>query len=273
MLSFVGIETFGTFLLAQGLSEKTVRIYGKRVDAAILWFTEREADLTTARPADLVAWSQTLSPSVSSRRQARSALSYYFTWLALPDPGLKAIRVPPKPRYYCQAVDEYEAKLLHKVALEEGHPRGTAVLLGLYLALRVSEIADAKWDGFDNRLQKYTLTGKQDYTATIPVHPRLGEYLTPLPTRYRYLFPGERGRDHVTSQTVWSWIRALGQRVGIEELRSHQLRHTAIASLHDNTGDLRTAAEFARHRRIETTMIYTRTAEATLKRAVETLNY
>lgn len=273
MLSSQDMRTFAAYLVSVGLSPKTVEIYVKVVTKAIMWFIDRGGDLVSASAPDLAVWAGYLPPSLSARRQARSALQYYFKWQGLPTEICRAIRVPPKPRYYCQAVDEHEAKLLNKLALEEGHPKGTAVLLGLYLALRVSEIAGASWAGFDNRLEKYTLTGKGDMTATIPVHPKLAEYLEPLETRYRYLFPGDRGREHVTPVTVWSWIREIGNRAGVDELRPHQLRHTAIATVHDNTGDLRTASEFARHRRIETTMIYTRTAEQTLRRAVNSIDY
>ncbi|HJQ94582.1 MAG TPA: hypothetical protein VJ935_02600 [Acidimicrobiia bacterium] len=55
---------------------------------------------------------------------------------------------------------------------------GTAVLAGLYLALRISEMASMRWDGFD--LERYTVTGKEDYTATLPVHPRLRDFSSRL---------------------------------------------------------------------------------------------
>lgn len=265
--------TFAGYLVGVGLSPRTVGLYVRTVTRAMLFFADRGGDLLEVSAPDLALWASTLTASLSARRQARSALQHYFTWMGK-DPSIcRAIRLPPKPRYFCQAISEHEAKLLNKVALEEGHPRGTAVALGLYLALRVSEIASAKWDGFDRHLETYTLTGKGDFTATIPVHPQLAEYLAPLETRYRYLFPGHQGRAHVSPQAVWKWIRQLGEVVGIENLRPHQLRHTAIATVHDNTGDLRTASEFARHRRIETTMIYTRTMEATLRSAVYTIDY
>jgi integrase len=269
----VGMETFGAFLLAQGLAEKTACLYAKRVDDAILWFAERGADLVSSGPADLFAWSQTLSPSTSTRRQARSALRYYFEWLEKPEPGLKAIRVPPKPRYICQAVTEFQASALVAAAISSGRPRGTVVLVGLYLALRVSEIASMRWDRFDREMEHYTVTGKGDYTVTLPVHPKLKEHLEGMETPYPYLFPGERGRAHVNPATVWGWVRDIGEVVGIKGLRPHQLRHTAGATMNDRTGDLRATSEFLRHRRIETSMLYTRTTQTALERAMNALEY
>lgn len=172
-----------------------------------------------------------------------------------------------------QALSVTQAADLHHVALREGYPRGTAVLAGLYLALRVTEISVMSWDLFDREMTSYTVTGKGDYTATLPVHPRFKEHLEPLPTRWRFLFPGQSGRDHVNPATVWHWIRTIGEFAGIAELRPHQLRHTAGATMNDRTGDLRATSEFLRHRRLETSMIYTRTTQEALNRAVTALVY
>jgi hypothetical protein len=43
-------------------------------------------------------------------------------------------------------------------------------------------------------------------------------------------------------------------KAGIPNLSPDRLRHTAIATVNDATGDLRTAQEFARHADIETTI-------------------
>ena len=52
-----------------------------------------------------------------------------------------------------------------------------------------------------------------------------------------------------------------------------QLRHTAIATANDRTGDLRAAQEFARHARPETTAIYTRATAKRLWEALLALDY
>lgn len=268
-----GVRAFSDYLLAQGLAGKTVLIYGRTADRAVLWFAEQGHTLETAAATDLVGWAATLPASTSARRQARSALRYWFEWMEIPDPGLKAIRVPPKPRYFCQAVSELEARRLVRVAADAGHPRGSAVLSGLYLALRVSEIAGMRWDRFDSSLDYYTVTGKGDYTARLPVHPKLRDFLKGQKTAYLYLFAGSGGHPHVSPATVWGWVRSLGELAGIADLRPHQLRHTAGATMNDKTGDLRATSEFLRHRRLETTMIYTRTTEDGLRKAMNALDY
>lgn len=266
-------RSFADYLVGNGLSARTVDIYIKRIDGAIIWFADRGVVLAESSAAELAAWGNEQAPSTSSRRQARSAVSHYFRWLGR-DPRITiAIKVPPKPRYFCQAVTEREASDLHRAATQVGFPMGTAVLAGLYLALRVNEISMMRWDRFDRGMERYTVEGKGDYTATLPVHETLRWHLEDLQTPYPYLFPGSQGRAHIHPGTVWTWVRQIGEMVGVADLRPHQLRHTAIATMHDMTGDLRTASEFARHRRIETTMIYSRTPEATLRKAVDQLHY
>lgn len=269
----LGERTFGGYLVRQGLAEKTVKIYGRAADLAVLYFAEHGCSVEAVSATDLAGWATTLAPSTSARRQARSALGYFYEWMELPDPGLKAIRVPPKPRYFCQAVSELEARRLVRVATDAAHPHGTAILAGLYLALRVSEIAAMRWDRFDTSLEHYTVTGKGDYTARLPVHPKLREYLQGRQTAYLYLFPGSRGHEHANPATIWGWVRELGEQAGIHDLRPHQLRHTALATMNDKTGDLRATSEFARHRRLETTMVYTRTSEDGLRKVMNALEY
>lgn len=120
-LPSAGAQTsFRDFLLMAALSEKTVTIYSKSVDRAILWLGDRGADLAECSAADLVAWASTLPASTSAPRQARSAVQYYLGGWADRNKA-RAIRVPPKPRYVSQALSVTQAADLHHVAL----PRAT----------------------------------------------------------------------------------------------------------------------------------------------------
>ena len=56
-------------------------------------------------------------------------------------------------------------------------------------------------------------------------------------------------------------------------MEPHRLRHTALATANDRLGDLRAVSLFARHARVETTMIYTRTTARKLRQVVSALEY
>ena len=152
---------------------------------------------------------------------------------------------------------------------------GTAVLAGLYLGLRVAEIAGMHWQRFDHGLAWYTCQGKGDRTRRIPVAAPLRDRLEELEDRVGWVFTGSNGRhhSHVHPATIWTWVRELAVEAGLAPLHTHQLRHTAIATIHDNTGDLAVAQQFAGHAKPETTRIYTRVTNDKLAAAVATLNY
>ncbi len=265
---------FREYLLAQGLADKTLRAYETRLRQAVAWSPE---PLEVASAQAIAEVAARLPRTTSSQRQLRSALTHYWAMIGRVDPPVRAVRVPPKPRPRCKALDPADARALVKVSVG-WYPAGTAVLIGLYLALRATEIA-----GFDmSRLDRdpaggvtgwYRVTGKGDRTASLPVHPILADELSRWGSRSTVLFPGARGRASVTAATVWNWTRLVAGVAGVGEIHPHQLRHTALATMNDATGDLRTTQEFARHARPETTAIYTRTTTTRLVTAALSLDY
>jgi integrase/recombinase XerC len=88
-----------------------------------------------------------------------------------------------------------------------------------------------------------------------------------------YLFPGGRGRAHVTGTTVGNWVAEVAEAAQISRVVCHELRHSAITALNDRTGNLRAVQAFARHARPETTALYTRVSDQRLTAAVESIDY
>src|SRR5690554_1672532 len=260
-------------LLGQGLSPKTVRVYVGKVEQASSWCNRQGLHLVSLTPSEATELCKQFPASAASRRQLRTALKHYWDMLGVNGP-VKAIRVPPKPTPKWRGLEPEDASRLIKTALD-WYPQGTAVLFGMYLALRREEIAMVEWCRFDEFRTWYTVTGKRDFTDTLPVHPVLRDHLHSVRVMVRgdWVFPGSRGRAHVTPMTITNWVQEVATAAGLGHFTPHQMRHTAIAMVNDQTGDLRTAQVFARHRRIESTQIYTRTTAEKLERAVEALDY
>jgi len=206
----------------------------------------------------------------SLRGQIRCSLKHYYEWQDRNDAPLRAIRVPPQPQMVNKALEVEEAKALVETA-RGWWPEGTAVLFGMYLALRREEIAQAEWDRFDEDLTWYTVTGKNSKTATLPVHPALAAVLAPRRGE-GFIFPGRFG-GHVCPSTIWDWSKKVARAAGIETFTTHQLRHTSLTTANDNTGNLRSVQEFARHTKPETTAGYTRVTKAQLLAVMEALEY
>jgi len=143
------------------------------------------------------------------------------------------------------------------------------------MALRAGEIASFHFDRLTADREWYTVTGKGSRTHTLPVHPVLVDELGVVKrfVHGEYLFPGGRSREYVSTQTIWNWTREVSREARIGDVHPHQLRHTALTTANDNTGDLRGVAQFARHQRVETTMTYTRTTDDQLRRVMNAIDY
>lgn len=265
-------RTYEEYLISIGLAVKTVHTYRNRLDMAERFLSEIGVSLLQADAFQLSAMASSTANSHSMRGQLRCALKHWFEWQDRMNAPLRAVRVPPQPRMVCQALEADEARALVDTA-RGWWPHGAAVLLGLFLALRREEIAKAEWERFDDKLEWYTVTGKNDKTATIPVHPIVTDEFE----RHRgdgWLFPGRKNvRAYVNPTTVWEWTKVVAREAGIGEVRTHQLRHTALTTALDNTENLRAVMEFARHERPQTTAGYTRTTAVQLRRVSDALAY
>lgn len=255
------------------LGPKTIYRYRRVLGMVLAWCAEQDLCLDELTPRQIRAYADSTPNANSSRTHLRTTLARYFEWRGLDDRRARAVKVPPRPQWMCKALEVDEARVVVKTALG-WWPQGTAVLLGLYLALRASEIAAARWDRFDGAREWYTVTGKFDKTAEVPVHPVLRAELAETAVREGpWLFPGSRGRAHVTYQSVWNWTREVCDSAGVGLIAPHRLRHTAGATGNDNTGDIRSVQTFMRHSDVATTSIYTRTKAHKLRQVSDALDY
>lgn len=261
---------FIDYLTGLGLDTRTVSFYVSLVRRAYIWLDAHGADLATCRSTVLAEWARTLSNSHSTRGQAAAALRHYWEWTGRVNPPAKAIRVPPRPEMVCRTLEDDETRNLVKVALG-WWPQGTAVLMGLYLALRRFEIAKAEWRRFDEAMLWYRVTGKRSKTATLPVHPVLRSELEPRRGE-GFLFPGRFGGG-VNPMTVADWVDQVAEAAGLGHLLSHRLRHTSLTWAVDAGTQLRDVQTFARHSDPGMTAKYTRTTNRRLLDVVEALDY
>lgn len=268
------VDDFVEYLYGAGLAPSTIRIYSRLFQRVVEWLAvERNTTLDAATAYDIVELARMIPQGRSSLSQLRATLGHYWEMTGRVRPPVKAIRLPRAGEPLPQALNAEEVAALVTTATGR-HPDGTAALLGLYLALRVGEIVRTRWDRFDDNMAWYSVTNiKGGAVDRLPVHPALRGHLAGVEQVAEYVFPGHRGRAHVTEAAVWNWCRNLADEAGIGHLHSHQLRHTALTTANDITGDLRAVSKFARHQRIETTMRYTRTTTSALERVMRSLDY
>lgn len=252
-----------------GLDPKSVTTYYRRILKVDAWCVARGSSLAKA-PGPLIArYADTLPRSWSSRKELRSACKWYWLIVKRRNPPLAFIRVPPKPVMVCKALSIDDARTLAKVCRQAPYPHGFALALGLYQGIRREEIATLPWTAFGRRL---TVIGKGEKQRTIPLHPEVLDKLAVIDRTGLFVFPGRFG-THVSPATIWAWIRKLGADAGLPDLTPHQLRHTCLATQHDNNKDLRAVQMFAGHSRPETTSGYTRTTDDAMYASMMSIDY
>jgi integrase len=88
------------------------------------------------------------------------------------------------------------------------------------------------------------------------------------------MFPSTRKpTTHISPNTLNTWIKHTGAAIGILDMHPHRLRHTCLATMNDNIGDLRAVATFAghSHNSLNVTAGYTNTHNKKLIQMASTL--
>lgn len=277
------LAVFSEYLERQELSARTIREYC-RLAANAEWWCEQHGYTLRNVPSVVLGEYVALRPkSHASRRALRCTLMQYWACFKRKNPPLWMVKVPRKPKMICKALEPHEAMALSEVARKRGGREGAAVLLALYQGLRREEVSAVAWHDIsdDGWLQ---LVGKGDQPAKLPLHPLVAEALAALPRDHPvWVFSGRPftpdrnkpggGDRHASPATVWYWVSTLAKEAGIGHVGTHRLRHTALATANDNTGDLRAVQDFARHQRPDTTAGYTRTTVHRLTAVIQSISY
>jgi len=265
-------------LLEQGYAARSISQYARELFKAEHWCEDEGWTLRNVPDAVLARYVDTRPRTEPTRKALRSALGHYWRIIPRKNPPLWLIRVPKKKRGICRTVEEEEARAIVTVARARGDRKGLAVLWGMYGALRREEIAMLRWDAL-SKDGWVTIVGKGDQEAKLPVHPVVLDALS----RYErqdsvWVFPG-RGRKgdrvgtHIGVASIWAWVTEVGREAGVEDLTPHRMRHTALATANDRTGNLRAVQDFARHARIDTTSMYTRSTARQLVEVMRSIDY
>jgi integrase len=258
--------------MLRGLGPKSVTTYYRVIIDAMGWCEDRGETLAQASPTVVAGYVAARPQTFSTQKAIRSAFIHYWAVVKRKDPPLGLLRLPPRPRMICRALERDEAKILANAARSRGDDPGFAVILGLYQALRREEIATLRWENFDDQ-GWLTVTGKGGVTASIPVRATVAAMLSLRERCSDYIFPGQAAGRPVTPTTVWKWVRLVAMEAGLSGVTPHRLRHTCLATANDATGDLRSVQAFARHADPRVTAGYTRATNERLRAVVDAVEY
>src|SRR5438128_4223894 len=232
-------------LMARGLGRKTSLQYARVIRDADRWCVDHGTTLKAVKGLELVRYVESKPKTWSTRKLLRSAIGHYWAIARRRRPPLWSIPQLPKPEARCRALSEEEADVLERVARLHDDLKGLVVLLGLYVGLRREEMATLRWSCFRDGGDIVRVVGKNGREREVDVHPVLAAALARARAAARdpvYVFPGRFGGG-VNPATIWSWTRELAGEAGVEVKGSvppRRLRHTCLAEINDETGDIRT---------------------------------
>jgi site-specific recombinase XerD len=265
----------------RGFKEDTCRDYVRNV-RAFAAFIGRSPDTATAEELRLFQLHQTQSgmqpPTINS---AVSALRFFFT-VTLDRPDLaRRLTVVPYPRRIPTVLSVEEVtQLLHAASA----PKYKAAFATAYGAgLRVSEVVALKVGDVDSeRMLLRVERGKGGKDRHAMLSPQLLELLRAWWREGRrrslllpggWLFPGRNPVEPLSARQLCRVVRAAAQAAGItKHVSPHTLRHSFATHLLEQGVDIRVIQTLLGHAKLDTTALYTRVANTTIRAVTSPLD-
>jgi integrase len=147
--------------------------------------------------------------------------------------------------------------------LENANPRDRVlVLLGAHAGLRVGEACALEWTNVMIDAQAIRVrNGKGGKPRTVAISARLAQSLTVLKRESGLVLD-------LGAQGARAALRRLCSSADVTYQAVHSLRHQAGTRLYRQTGDLKAVAKHLGHSRLESSSIYAKFAEESLKETV-----
>lgn len=222
------------------------------------------AEVTTF---DILRWliNEQKRVSLSTAESYRAVISSLFTWLKtskiISDNPMETVKPIKHPEVIKKSFTSVEVDAL-KAACNSSLERAMIELL-LSSGLRCEELCNLKWSNIDfvtkdidvieGKGNKNRITMMDDVTKKY-----LLEYKKSLDFESPYVFAVKyRGQiKERTTDSVWSRLKSIAARAGIEEVNPHKFRHTFATTLYKRGLDTRMIQKLLGHATISTTMIY-----------------
>ena len=261
--------------------DDTRRDYIRQV-RAFAAFIGRSPDTATAEELRRFQLHQTQSgmhpPSINS---AVSALRFFFT-VTLDRPDLASrLTVVPYPRRIPTVLSVDEMTLLLQAASAPKYKAAFATAYGA--GLRVSEVVALKVGDIDSkRMLLRVERGKGGKDRHAMLSPPLLELLRAWWRQGRrrnlllpggWLFPGRNPVEPLSARQLCRVVCAAAQAAGINQRVSpHTLRHSFATHLLEQGVDIRVIQTLLGHAKLDTTALYTRVANTTIRAVTSPLD-
>ena len=265
----------------RGFKEHTRRDYIRHV-RSFAAFIGRSPDTATAEELRLFQLHQTQSgmqpPSVNN---AVSALRFFFT-VTLDRPDLaRRLTVVPQPRRIPTVLSVEEVTLLLQAVSAPKYKAAFATAYGA--GLRVSEVIALKVGDIDSKRMLLRIErGKGGKDRHAMLSPQLLDLLRVWWREGRrqslllpggWLFPGRNPIEPLSARQLNRAVHAAAEAAGIKKRVSpHTLRHSFATHLLEQGVDVRVIQTLLGHAKLDTTALYTRVANTTIRAVTSPLD-
>lgn len=270
----------------KGLAKNSLEAYERDLQKLKTWAEKNGFDLLKLSRRDLREWLIDLASeklSENSKRRIVSALRGFYKFLMFDGHIAKNpaedLAAPQKGFYLPKFLNQTDLEnllLVPDVSQETGL-RDRAILELMYACgLRVSEAVDLRISDVELDAGILTCKGKGSKTRKVPIGTSAVEWLKSyLVLRRRKenveiqnLFVGASGRP-LTRQTIFKFIKEYAEKIGLEGVSPHTLRHSFATHLVQNRADIRSVQQMLGHADISTTQIYTHLTDSHLRKTYE----
>ena len=259
----------------KGLSARTQSAYKRDLDQ-LLAFTAAEdiqqpTQLTQHHIRALIAQKHRQGLGGKSLQRMLSALRSWFRWmlregLVQHNPA-KAVRAPKSPRHLPATLDADSINQLLNIPCDTPLAIRDKAIMELFYSsgLRLSELAELRWEQLDLASGMVTVTGKGNRSRMVPV----GRVAADALLEWRkarmqfasfeepHVFVSNRGKP-ISPRTIQARVKYWAKRQGIpQSIYPHLLRHSFASHMLESSSDLRGVQELLGHASISTTQIYT----------------
>jgi integrase/recombinase XerD len=270
----------------RGLAKNSIESYEHDLSRLKAFAETENLDIVELTRQDLRAFIADLSReglSPSSIGRIASAVRGFYKFLML-DGHIKKhpaedLISPQKGFYLPNFLNQTDIENLlavPDVSTETGL-RDKAILELMYAAgLRVSEVVDLQVNSVDLESGILTCKGKGSKTRRVPVGKSAVEWLRLYLIARRKkenieinnIFVSSLGKK-ITRQAIFNFIKEYAEKIGLEDVSPHTLRHSFATHLIQNSADVRSVQQMLGHADISTTQIYTHITDTHLRKTYE----
>ncbi|MGI8786848.1 MAG: site-specific tyrosine recombinase XerD [Pyrinomonadaceae bacterium] len=270
----------------KGLAKNSVESYERDLTKLKNWAAKNDFDLLALTRQDLREWLIDLAGenlSENSKRRLISALRGFYKFLQFDGHITKNpaedLVAPQKGFYLPNFLNQTDVESLlavPDVSTEIGL-RDKAILELMYACgLRVSEAVDLKMSDIDVDTGILTCKGKGSKTRRVPVGKSAIEWLVNYLAIRREkesveisnIFVSSLGKA-INRQTIFLFIKEYAEKIGLQDVSPHTLRHSFATHLIQNRADIRSVQQMLGHADISTTQIYTHITDTHLRATYE----